>query len=1396
MKTYKKDYIQNENISTQNINNNDDNNSYNNEYLSKHTNDNNTVKEKSINNNNNNNNNNKIQISKVNKLIPINNIEKYKQSYDKHTNSIEQNSKLRKDAYLKNKKGKDLLNKIDLINFKKEKKLTQKEIDDNRKILKDMHRKLNFNRNPRFANNKKCLLYEDTKFNDVVSNQNPFAVCPEAVIFRDYEIDKIYQTTISLINKTQLLKCFKYIPPTTNNFLIKNIVYPKSNSSLIAPGMCSKINVLFKPTSLDNFNDYLTIITEHYAFKIPLIGIRELPAITIKSPMECGSCIVGSEVSMNFVCKNNGGNAYIRFEASKEVEDIDSNSKLINNNYSYSSDERLILDSFIIKPKSFYLEKGRSIDVVVEFCPKEFGYIENKLNLIVDSKFILNYCVKGEGILFDLIMTEFDGILLENNENSDLCNNYTIENRVNDIEFEDTYPCQQKIKKFKLKNVSTVNAKYHWVFYDYYSENNIKLSNEDQIFSVIPNEGMFKSNSEIEFTIMFSPKSSTFYSKKLDLVIEDIPFKGIKRYNYYYNPLNNYEMVNQGDALNIESYKDPFLFMHNSPYPYYPLQTFNVKGSGKLMTLDTNCFNSIDLGDIYLNKLYTTNFNVYNKTGGQIKFKIKRLYQHYKTNTEIDNYYLKKNKAIKENQANNSSNYYLENNYFNFLYPQSKLQLSNYLDSNDKILNNNNYNLNHAYNYSNNEYVKNISDNSKKSIINLDNDILYKIRNSVVNNITKNKIKIEYNDNFKNSNKKSEKEIFFPNIMELLHYYTDDNLFEITNNYTAIDNFYITSKAKYEKIKILFPSFKKMIEKRKKENMQKEKKSIQEIIDLYQYNDKKVYDINFKYYKDIENNHKNIVNDKYQSNLSIDSNNKINNLELDNNKSCNSNYKAISTSNRKKLKSINNKSINNESLLNKTTNTLSYKKDKYDNELINVNNNYVYTADYNNKEGVEFNVNYKLKKLGVYKLTVLIAGYNCKPLYIDFKANVIGPSISINVPAIIFPLCKVSNVIRDSFIIKNVSDITAKILVKEDRYTGLNFDNVVELGLKDPLIINKGEIGNIQHRRKINTTTDLKIIDSWKEDHLKLDSYRCLFSEVYFDLLPNQEKEVIVSVDSSYPIHLSSNIQVCVQNGEDKFVRLAANIQMPECYIDNTNILPEDIYIGTPVVYNNNSFNIINPTNIQVSFKWNNINIPGEIESKFTPSNGLIEPNSYVKINYSIKYYVIKEVNQLFTCDIPQIDLPLGVQIKGYVKGLDISYLISNDLNCISSNNINNIKTGKTNNSSTSNIMLRTTKKLNKINSDTNKILKELNFNATVNNLVIQTFIIKNNSGIDSYFSLNMQNYESYNENKISHKKDLNIDILSNKDSLLLNSNNKNGVIINEIQNKTGNKFILYWYYN
>jgi hypothetical protein len=54
----------------------------------------------------------------------------------------------------------------------------------------------------------------------------------------------------------------------SDNFTIKQIIYPKKDSSLIAPGMCAKIKILFNPTSLNNFEDDIQILTEKFAFKV------------------------------------------------------------------------------------------------------------------------------------------------------------------------------------------------------------------------------------------------------------------------------------------------------------------------------------------------------------------------------------------------------------------------------------------------------------------------------------------------------------------------------------------------------------------------------------------------------------------------------------------------------------------------------------------------------------------------------------------------------------------------------------------------------------------------------------------------------------------------------------------------------------------------------------------------------------------------------------------------------------------------------------------------------------------------------------------------------------------------------------------------------------------------
>ena len=98
---------------------------------------------------------------------------------------------------------------------KREFKMTEEEKEMNRKILKNLQIKSNYTRNPRFKDNVKILLYSNPLFKDIKSPENPFVVEPPIVIFRDYQLNNIYEIELKLINRIQLLTNFKHIPPRT-----------------------------------------------------------------------------------------------------------------------------------------------------------------------------------------------------------------------------------------------------------------------------------------------------------------------------------------------------------------------------------------------------------------------------------------------------------------------------------------------------------------------------------------------------------------------------------------------------------------------------------------------------------------------------------------------------------------------------------------------------------------------------------------------------------------------------------------------------------------------------------------------------------------------------------------------------------------------------------------------------------------------------------------------------------------------------------------------------------------------------------------------------------------------------------------------------------------------------
>ena len=202
---------------------------------------------------------------------------------------------------------------------KKEMKMTEEEKEKNRKILYNMNLKLNFVKNPRYRNNIPPPRYIDTNYQPINSPDNAFSIEPQEVIFKDYQSGSIYQIDLKILNRTQLLTSFKYIPPVTEFFTIKSVIYPKKDSSLIAPGMYAKMQILFYAQTMDNFEDEIIIMTEKIAFKVPLRAIRDKPAIILKNPLDCGKCLVGDKIERHFICKNNGGDAHFKFYLEEEV---------------------------------------------------------------------------------------------------------------------------------------------------------------------------------------------------------------------------------------------------------------------------------------------------------------------------------------------------------------------------------------------------------------------------------------------------------------------------------------------------------------------------------------------------------------------------------------------------------------------------------------------------------------------------------------------------------------------------------------------------------------------------------------------------------------------------------------------------------------------------------------------------------------------------------------------------------------------------------------------------------------------------------------------------------------------------------------------------------------------
>ena len=80
--------------------------------------------------------------------------------------------------------------------------------------------------------------------------------------FHDYQVNGVYEIPVTVTNVAAVSKRIKFIPPTTENFTVKQFKYPSGVTGDIAPGMSLTMLIAFQAPSFADFDDFVTFVTE------------------------------------------------------------------------------------------------------------------------------------------------------------------------------------------------------------------------------------------------------------------------------------------------------------------------------------------------------------------------------------------------------------------------------------------------------------------------------------------------------------------------------------------------------------------------------------------------------------------------------------------------------------------------------------------------------------------------------------------------------------------------------------------------------------------------------------------------------------------------------------------------------------------------------------------------------------------------------------------------------------------------------------------------------------------------------------------------------------------------------------------------------------------------------
>ncbi|XP_071102579.1 deleted in lung and esophageal cancer protein 1-like [Haliotis cracherodii] len=350
-----------------------------------------------------------------------------------------------------------------------------------------------------------------------------FLASPPEVVFREYQVEQVYEIVLELKNISTVIRQCRSLPPSTPYFTVGLGQFPGEHG-LVAAGMSCKYPIRFVPDSLKDFDDEIVIQTQSaIPLVIPLRGRRDPPILTLPPILDTGHCLVGGYHVAQFFIKNEGGSGRFCIMPRSAWPAI--------NFKSVVSEGKVVMPPFDVRPSTFELRRGQSGIVEVIFNPHATKVFNQEITIACDNCQVQHFLLRGEGQTAQVALD-----FVERGESEPLPGELTDFSAQHRLVFDDLNPYTYTDRVITVQNLTKVDLPFQWLTYKPHlnppdtealdAENagpRDRIPDLDTAFSVSPNNGMVPADEKMEFKVTFAPPMLNSFHSILHMVLQQVP---------------------------------------------------------------------------------------------------------------------------------------------------------------------------------------------------------------------------------------------------------------------------------------------------------------------------------------------------------------------------------------------------------------------------------------------------------------------------------------------------------------------------------------------------------------------------------------------------------------------------------------------------------------------------------------------------------------------------------------------------------------------------------------------------------------------------------------------------------------------------------------------------------